>query len=37
MSQSRYLMGSAVQSGFFYIIGGQTASGPTSSTEYSNW
>jgi hypothetical protein len=38
MLQSRYLMGLAVQSGYFYLMGGETGSAPAStSTEYSNW
>lgn len=38
MIEFRYLMGLAVQSGYFYLMGGQTQNAAAStSTEYSNW
>jgi hypothetical protein len=38
MTQSRYLMGSAVQSAFIFIVGGQTAtSAAATSTELVIW
>ncbi len=38
MIEGRYLMGSALQSGFFYILGGQTTlAAASATTEYSNW
>jgi hypothetical protein len=38
MLESRYLLGLAIQSGYFYLMGGQTGtSAASTTTEYSNW